>query len=94
MKLFHYLRSPVTAFTHDLLMVPAAWFFAYWVRFDFSTIPPAYLTPAWQWLVLVMAVQVGLFVYYGLYRGDWRFASMPDMMRIIKAVFVGTLTAL
>ena len=94
MKQFQRLRSPVTAFIHDLLMVPLAWFFAYWVRFDFSTIPPHYLNPAWQWLTLVVTVQVGLFIYYGLYRGDWRFASMPDMMRIIKAVFVGTLTCL
>ena len=94
MNLFHHLRSPYTAFTHDLLMVPVAWFFAYWVRFDFSIIPPEYLTLAWQWLALVVTVQVGLFVYYGLYRGDWRFASMPDMMRIIKAVLVGTLICL
>ena len=34
---------------------------------------------------------VGFFWYFGLYRGVWRFASLPDLVRIIKAVAMGVL---
>jgi len=94
LKPLDYIRSPITAFAHDLFMVPAAWFIAYWVRFDFSTIPADHLHVALLWLPLVAIAQVALFIYFGLYRGDWRFASLPDLMRIIKAVLIGTLICL
>jgi len=91
MTLYGRLRSPLVAFIHDLFMVPMAWFAAYWLRFNFSEIPSEYLAQAWLWLPLLVMTQAGAFVYFGLYRGDWRFASMPDLLRIIKAVSVGTL---
>jgi FlaA1/EpsC-like NDP-sugar epimerase len=94
MKLYGRLRSPLVAFVHDLLMVPLAWLAAYWLRFNFSAIPAEYLTQAWLSLPLLVMTQAGAFVYFGLYRGDWRFASMPDLMRIIKAVSAGTLICL
>ena len=94
MKSIDYIRTPITAFLHDFFMVPVAWFLAYWVRFDFSTIPADHLHVAVLWLPLVIIAQVGLFIYFGLYRGHWRFASLPDLMRIIKAVLIGTLICL
>jgi FlaA1/EpsC-like NDP-sugar epimerase len=36
-----------------------------------------------------MLVQGAVFWYFGLYRGVWRFASIPDLLRIGKAVAVG-----
>ena len=71
-------------------MVVLAWLGAYWFRFNFSSIPPPYLESALNWLPLVVVLQGGVFVYVGLYRGDWRFASLPDLVRIIKAVVFGT----
>jgi FlaA1/EpsC-like NDP-sugar epimerase len=91
---FIKLRSPATAFIHDLLMVPVAWFFGYWVRFNFSAIPEEFLSQAILWLPLAVVTQASAFVYFGLYRGDWRFASLPDMVRIIKAVLISTLICL
>lgn len=87
----HWLRNPSVAFLHDLLMIPVAWFGAYWLRFNLGTIPPEFLGPAKNWLPLVMTAQAMAFVYFQLYRGHWRFASLPDLIRIIKAVIVGTL---
>ena len=31
-----------------------------------------------------------IYIYCGLYRGVWRFASIPDLIRILRAVFIGT----
>ena len=94
MRLYGRLRSPVVAFIHDLLIVPVAWFAAYWLRFNFTTIPDPFLKTAWLWLPLLLVAQSATFVYFGLYRGDWRFASMPDLLRIIKEVTVGTLVCI
>ncbi len=87
------LRTPAAAFVHDLIMVPVAWFLAYWLRFNLDLIPPAYLDAAWEAVPVLLAVEGAVFWLLGLYRGVWRFASLPDLERILKAVLIGTLAA-
>ncbi len=87
-KSLQKLRSQGAAFTHDLLMVPVAWFCAYWLRFNLGVIPEAYLERAIGVLPLLMVVQAGINWHLGLYRGVWRFASVPDLIRILQAVSV------
>lgn len=82
--------SRTTAFVHDMLMVPAAWLGAYFMRFNLEWIPDPYLGVALFMLPVVVLVQVSVFWWFGLYRGVWRFASIPDVVRIIKSVVVGT----
>ncbi|MFO1434329.1 MAG: nucleoside-diphosphate sugar epimerase/dehydratase [Candidatus Competibacteraceae bacterium] len=88
-NLFARLRNRTAAFIHDLMMVPLAWFGAYWLRFNLETIPPAFLQKALALLPLIVTVYGCTFVYFGLYRGIWRFASMHDFMSILKAVTMG-----
>ncbi len=85
------LRTRTTAFLHDLVMIPAAWLAAFYLQIDFQPISWRELSYVLAGLVLVVPVQAILFWYYGLYRGVWRFASLPDMIRIVKAVGIGTL---
>jgi FlaA1/EpsC-like NDP-sugar epimerase len=82
-------RSRTTIFLHDLCMIPIAWFGAYWLRFNLQTIPDQYLYSAFLFLPLVIGVQVCLFSFFELYRGVWRFSSIPDLIRISKAVVSG-----
>ncbi len=88
------LRSRGAAFVHDLLMVPLAWLGAFWLRFNLETPPPAYLAAALFALLLIVPAHAVVFHVFGLYRGVWRFASLPDLMRILKAVAVATLLSL
>jgi FlaA1/EpsC-like NDP-sugar epimerase len=74
-------------------MIPVAWLGAYWLRFNLGAIPDLYLETALSLLPLVMVVNGGVFWYLGLYRGVWRFASLPDLVRIVKAVVVGAAIA-
>ncbi len=83
------LRSRTAIFIHDLLMVPLAWFAAYWFRFNLDAIPDEYFYPALLYLPGVIAIQVSAFWTFGLYRGVWRFSSMPDLIRIAKSVLAG-----
>lgn len=93
-SLFDRLRSRTAAFIHDLLMVPLAWLGAYWLRFNLDLPPTEYLHGALTALPLIVPVEVGVFWLFGLYRGVWRFASMPDLVRILKAVLLGTVLSL
>ncbi len=77
------------AFFHDVLMVPVAWVTAYWFRFNLSVIPDNYVVGMTICLPVVITIQVTVFWYFGLYRGVWRFASIPDLIRIAKAVVLG-----
>ena len=89
MTLFSRLRSRFAALAHDLFMVPVAWLGAYWVRFNLESVPLEFFRSAIEMLPLVMLVQGSLFWHFGLYRGIWRFASMPDLVRITKSVAFG-----
>ncbi|WP_133512154.1 polysaccharide biosynthesis protein [Candidatus Thiosymbion oneisti] len=84
------LRSRTAAFVHDLATVPVAWLCAYWLRFNLGVIPEPFLDRALTALPLVLLIQASVFWVFGLYRGIWRFASLPDLMRIAKAVLAGT----
>jgi FlaA1/EpsC-like NDP-sugar epimerase len=85
-------RSQGAALAHDLLMVPITWMLAYWLRLE--TIPDDLYIGMTTSLAVILPVQLISFMLFGLYRGIWRFASLPDLLRIIKAVIVGTAASL
>ena len=91
--LFDRLRSRTAAFAHDLAMIPIAWLAAYWLRFNLGSFPPEFLNGALHALPWVMLVQGSIYWVFGLYRGVWRFASLPDLVRITKAALAGTALA-
>jgi FlaA1/EpsC-like NDP-sugar epimerase len=78
-----------SAFGHDLLWIPVALGLAYWLRFDLGPIPEIYVHGLWTMLAIALPVQTAAFWLFGLYRGIWRFASVPDLMRILRAVWIG-----
>jgi FlaA1/EpsC-like NDP-sugar epimerase len=92
-EILWFFRSRVAVYTHDLSMVPIAWFGAYWLRFNLEPIPEGFINQALILLPVVWIIQGGMFWYFGLYRGIWRFASIPDLTRIIKAVAAGVVVA-
>lgn len=81
------------AFIHDFVAVAVAWWFAYLFRFNFEI--PSFsrelLLEILPWIVLI---QASFFLWLGLYRGLWRYASLPDLKRIFVAVIMGTITGL
>ncbi|MEW6288910.1 MAG: nucleoside-diphosphate sugar epimerase/dehydratase [Thermodesulfobacteriota bacterium] len=79
------------AFIHDLLWVPVVLLTAYWLRFNLQEIPPLYFAGFKRFCAFSIIIYATLFWVFGLYRGIWRFASMPDLIRIIKSVFLGAL---
>ncbi|HEY7658446.1 MAG TPA: nucleoside-diphosphate sugar epimerase/dehydratase [Burkholderiales bacterium] len=73
------------AFGHDLLACAAAWLLAYWLRLS-PDVPDYYLEQSVSTLPWVMGAHAILFWGFGLYRGIWRYASLPDLRRIVMSV--------
>lgn len=71
---------------HDVLAIPLAWLGAYLLRFNLTTIPISHFKQAIGLLPVVMLIQLTTYVYLKSTSGVWRYASMPDMIRIIKSV--------
>src|SRR5215471_11075148 len=72
------------AFVHDVAAAAIAWIGLYWLRFNFDLHEPQ-VTDVWRTLVWVLPLQAVIFLAFGLYRGLWRFASLPDLQRIVLA---------
>ena len=78
------------AFLHDVVAVVGAWLIAYQLRFNF-TVPPDFVRLMWLSLLWVVPLKAVVLWWFGLYRGVWRFASLPDLQRILAAVAVSAL---
>ena len=75
---------------HDVLAAGLAWVLAYWLRFNLD-IPQSFQSTMLGRLPWVIALHGGIFLGLGLYRGLWRYASLPDLQRIVIAVGVAAL---
>ncbi|WP_321906033.1 polysaccharide biosynthesis protein [Paraburkholderia tropica] len=74
-----------SAFLFDIGAVAAAWLTAYLLRFN-ASVPSEFWHGAVNTLVWVLPIYAIMFRIFGLYRGMWVFASLPDLLRISKAI--------
>jgi len=85
-----FAPSPLTpkrlaAFAHDIFMTAASIVIGYYIRFGTD----AFTYRADEMTILIAVVLPFAAVAYwmfGLYAGIWRFASIPDLVNIVKAV--------
>ena len=93
--MFHQLknRNFYIILGADLLFFAASLILSYGLRFSFSI-------PAWIWrdifllLPFLLPVKAIVFFLMGVYRGMWRYASIPDAIRLAKASLLATLTVM
>lgn len=75
---------------HDLAMVGLCWAALHHFRYALLPVLPASPISSVE-LLLVLGAQGAVFWQVGLYRGVWRFASLPDLVNILKAAMIGLL---
>jgi FlaA1/EpsC-like NDP-sugar epimerase len=78
------------AVAFDLAAVAIAWAASFLLRYNFD-LPEAArsaILDSLPWAILVHALT---FRAFGLYRGMWRYASLPDLKRILAAVALASL---
>ncbi|MGF6570708.1 FlaA1/EpsC-like NDP-sugar epimerase [Paraburkholderia sp. GAS333] len=83
----------IGAFLFDLCAVTASWLAAYIIRFN-GSVPAEFRPGALHSLLWVLPAYGIMFRIFGLYRGMWVFASLPDLVRISKAVAGGALVTM
>lgn len=81
-----YYKFPVLLY--DALAIPLAWYGAFWFRYNLRPFSFSYSLSA---LLVVFSVQISCFYIFKIYRGVWRFFSMGDLIRILQAVWGGTI---
>lgn len=82
-------KFPVVAF--DLSAIIVSWYLAHWLRYNMY-LAPEDLTNVYTLasLGVLVVVQTACYYYFKVYRGLWRFFSINDVGRIIKATLTAT----
>jgi FlaA1/EpsC-like NDP-sugar epimerase len=93
LPLLPYSRRTLLAFLHDVVMAALSFGAAFYLRLgsDALSYEPR-LTVAYG--AVFTAVAGIVFLFTGLYRGIWRYASLPDLFNIAKAATLTVLIAL
>ncbi|OFS87260.1 multidrug MFS transporter [Oligella sp. HMSC05A10] len=84
----------VLVFIFDLMAVVTAWFAAYFLRFNFDWQIVELYQPWNRVLLILLVTQLFACRWVRLYRGMWFFASIPDLVRVLKAVLVSAVVLL
>ncbi len=89
-SLIGWIHPRLAVILHDLTMVWLAWYAANLLRYSFQpdAEPVQLFAPE---LPAVLAAQALVLWWTGLYRGLWRFASLPDIWNIARAALLGSL---
>jgi len=74
----------------DLMLFAAALFGAYMCRFDFDP-AEARLEQVVRLLPLVIPMKFAVFYAFGLYEGMWRYTSLKDLYKLIRASLLSSL---
>ena len=73
----------------DLAFIALSYLLSYYLRLNFK-FPQAETASMLISLPIVLVIRTAVFFYYGLYRGMWRYTTFDDVIRIAKAVSVGS----
>jgi len=84
MQLRKWIKRTIV-FTTDTSAIFLSWTGAFWLS---STFQSSNITQSS--LIQMSLIQCLIYIYCDLYRGIWRFASLPDLLRIVRAVLTGT----
>ncbi len=74
----------------DLIFIAASYLLSYYLRLNFQP-REAEVSAMLMSLPIVLLIRTALFYHYGLYRGIWRYTTFDDVIRIVKAVSIGSL---
>ena len=80
----------VVAVAGDVVLVFAAMYLAFYLRFD-GSVPRDQLANLATVLPYVLVFRVGLALFFGVYETQWRLGLASDAVRLVGTVFLGSL---
>ena len=86
----HWQLIAVFLIVYDLFAVSFAYFFTLFLRFNlrYATIPSEYLDRFYSFLPIYLVICFGVFWAFRLYKSIWRYASLPEVLRIVLATVI------
>ena len=88
-KFVGIIHPRIAVVAHDQAMAALAWWIAKLLRYTFK--PDEIVTYQLLEFPIVVLVQGLIFRWTGLYKSVWRFASLPDLWNILRAVVAGAI---
>jgi FlaA1/EpsC-like NDP-sugar epimerase len=85
-------RHRIWQLAGDAVLVAAAWYLAFYLRFDHG-IPPYYETLLRRTILVVVAIKLVVFVLFGFYNRWWRYFSTRDMWHAVLGLVVAWVLA-
>jgi FlaA1/EpsC-like NDP-sugar epimerase len=78
----------------DAILIAAAWYLAFKLRFDQLTVPPFYQDYlSVETILLVVALKLTVFILFGFYNRWWRYVSTRDMWGAARGVAAASVLA-
>ncbi len=90
MKAFIYNNRLIFIIFNKALFIIGAFLLAFLIRFDL-TIPQMYWPKIYALLPVLLAIKLVVFWRIGLFKGWWRYVSMPDLVLILKGNLLASL---
>src|SRR5829696_8935656 len=90
--IFPFTRHRIWQLVADAVLVAAAWWLAFQLRFD-SGVPPYYDTLFTRTILIVLGIKLAVFVAFGFYNRWWRYVSTRDMWRVAVGGAIASITA-
>tara|TARA_Y100000589_G_scaffold62119_1_gene53360 strand:+ start:170 stop:2002 length:1833 start_codon:yes stop_codon:yes gene_type:complete len=75
---------------HDFSIFSISFFLALWIRLDFD-LTYNLMSSLWVFSIFFSISNIIILKYFGLYLGIWRYASINEMLSIIKSLSISTL---
>jgi UDP-GlcNAc:undecaprenyl-phosphate GlcNAc-1-phosphate transferase len=82
-------RRQMATVLGDLVLIVVAYYTAYLLRFEDQF--EGYRSVFVQTLPPVIVLQIGSLAAAGVYRGLWRYTSVPDLLRLLQGSTIGTI---
>ncbi len=86
--LLRYRR--VVALSVHLVLFAVAQAGAFLLRFEFD-VPEEYVTAGLFWLAVSMVIRIGVFAWFGMFAGMWRYTGAKDLGALAKSATLSTL---
>ena len=91
LNLFLMEKKRIGEVALDSILIVLSFTLAFLIRFD--GLPSPYDQVVVQSLPLLIPIKLGIFFYFGLYRGIWQYIGIKDLINIIKAVTLSSLVS-
>lgn len=92
--MFSFMKkySKLLTISYDILSIPIALYFAYWLRDNMQFLPNPFTKENFiTALYMLTVVQLLCNYHFKVYRGLWRFVSINDAVRIIRSTLTSVL---